>query len=109
REMNEIIEHTIEITNNGKYTIEDGMRFHVRMIESSKNKVLTKFMNSIADELCVHRLLRVKKYTDKKLILEEMKEHQLIVELIEQGEVEKVRELVKNHTMRAKDFYYNKE
>jgi|LGVE01.1.fsa_nt_gb GntR family transcriptional repressor for pyruvate dehydrogenase complex len=109
REMNEVIEHTIEITNNDKYTIEEGMKFHLRMIESSKNEILTKFMNSIVDELCVHRLLRVKKYTDKKLIIEEMKEHQLIVELIEQGEVEKVREIVKNHIMRVKDFYYNKE
>ncbi|MEA3424028.1 MAG: FadR/GntR family transcriptional regulator [Bacillota bacterium] len=109
REMNETIEHTIEITYNDKYTIEEGMKFHLRMIKASKNEILTKFMNSIVDELCVHRLLRVKRYTDKKVIIEEMKEHQLIVKLIEEGEVEKVREIVRNHVLRVKDFYYDKE
>ncbi|MCD6435943.1 MAG: FadR family transcriptional regulator [Clostridiales bacterium] len=108
-EMNEIIKHTIDITINDKYTIEEGMKFHLRMVKASKNELLTKFMNSIVDELCVHRLLRVKKYTDKKLILEEMEEHQLIVELIKQGEADKVRGIVKKHIMRVKDFYYDKE
>ena len=109
REMNEIIEKTIEVVKNDKYTIEEGMKFHLRMIKASKNNILTKFMNSIVDELCVHRLLRVKEYIDKDQIFKEMKEHSFLVKLIEHGEVEKAREFSKNHIMRVKNIYYDKE
>lgn len=109
RDLRNIAKRTIEIAKNGHYTIEDGMAFHLRVMEASKNEILSKFMNSIADELCVHRLLRVDKYTDIKLILEEMEEHEKILDFVQGKEVDKARELAKNHIARVKDFYYNKE
>jgi GntR family transcriptional repressor for pyruvate dehydrogenase complex len=108
-EMHRIIDYTISIIEEDQYTIEEGMKFHLKMMKSSKNHLLYKFMNSITDELCVHRFLRAKKYIDKNLLLEEMGEHRLLVELIAAGEVEKARELAVKHVYRAKDFYYEDE
>lgn len=108
-EMRNIIENTIQLINDDHYTIEEGMKFHLKIMEASKNNVLSKFMNSIADELCVHRLLRAKKYIDKNLLLEEMEEHSLLVDLIENGEAKKAMDISEKHIYRVKDFYYEDE
>ncbi len=108
-EMRKIIEKTIDLVKENRYTIEEGMKFHLKLMESSKNKVLSKFMNSIADELCVHRLLRAKKYFDKNVLLEEMEEHSAMVDLIQKKDTKGIRELAEFHVKRVKDIYYSEE
>ncbi len=61
-------------------------------MEASRNEVLAKFMNSIADELCAQRFVQISRYFDGHTLAHELQEHQEILDHIAAGEADLAKE-----------------
>jgi len=102
-ELKQLIKEQSEAVENGSYNITLGLKFHNKIMEASRNEVLAKFMNSIADELCAQRFVQISRYFDGHTLAHELQEHQEILDHIAAGEADLAKEKVYTHIKNAKD------
>lgn len=103
QELKTILEEQKQAVKEGTYNVSLGIKFHMRLMEASDNEILVKFMNSITDELCAHRFIRVSSYFDGVTLSNELDEHSEILECIKAGKADLVKQKIYDHIKNAKD------
>lgn len=103
KELKELLKEQELAVEDGTYNITLGLKFHMKIMETSRNEVLYKFMSSIADELCAQRFVQISRYFDGTTLAHELKEHNVILGHITRGEADLAKEKVYNHIKNAKD------
>lgn len=98
-----LLEEQKSAVEEGTYNIILGLKFHMRLMEASRNEVLAKFMYSIADELCAQRFVQISRYFDGKTLAHELNEHRDILECVKAGKADEVKQKVYDHIKNAKD------
>lgn len=95
--LEKIIQESRKHIENKSYTTEMGFQFHMAIADISRNEILSKFLNSITDELNAQRLIKINKYLDDKEVLKEIEDHNTILEYIRNREAEKTQEFLYQH------------
>lgn len=102
-ELRVLLEEQKSAVEDGTYNITLGLKFHMKILDTSRNKVLAKFMHSIGDELCAQRFVQISRYFDGHTLAHELKEHSEILDHIVAGEAEEAKQKLYTHIKNAKD------
>lgn len=105
--LTNMIEKSKQAIKNGTYTTEIGLDFHMLIAKTAKNKILSKFLNSITDQLGAQRFLNIKKYLDDNELLKEVENHNEILTCIKNKEANKAKELLYKHIYDSMKSYEN--
>ncbi|PLX32409.1 MAG: hypothetical protein C0604_05250 [Clostridiales bacterium] len=92
---------TEEWIKKGSYKFQNGLRFHMKVAECSKNHIMQKFLRSISDELTAQRgqLILAHKSNDELML--ELKEHISMIKFIKERKPEETKKVMQMHIMRA--------
>lgn len=104
RAQKEDIEKLEEILNNSEKAIKDksynvimGYEFHKTIGDMSRNTVLSKFLDSITNELNAQRFMYIYSYVHTNELENEISEHTELLNCIKNNEPEKAEALMVNH------------
>lgn len=95
--LEQIIEDANEALENKEYSFDLGMKFHMLILEISRNRILGDFMKSITDHLIAQRGKLLLEHLSEYILEVEMKEHKKMLEFIKAGNAEKAKEYMHKH------------
>lgn len=95
--LERIMDECREAIDNGNYTTDHGLKFHMHIAVMSKNLVLAKFLHSITEELYAQRLMFLDKYVENQDLEEHIKEHEKILEAVKRRDSEAVKKYLYEH------------
>ncbi len=82
------------LTRDAKTIAKADVRFHDRILDSSKNKRLSQMVNNLADRIYRYRFEYIKDESNHKRLIEE---HRAIMQSIFEGDSKKAQERVSTH------------
>jgi len=96
-ELEEILKGINNSKENGKYELEESVKFHMTIAKLSNNNVLYTLLNSIIDEISAQRLMYINQYSNRENLTVDLDEHIEIYNALKDRNGNKVYNLLYSH------------
>lgn len=83
--------------DSNRYTVNNGVKFHMSIVKLSQNKILYTLLSSIIDEIEAQRFMYLEKYTKTEILEKSLKEHIKIYEALKNRDRDMIYNLLYNH------------
>ncbi|PAB59783.1 FadR/GntR family transcriptional regulator [Anaeromicrobium sediminis] len=96
-ELENLVDEAKKAIEEKKYSIDYGYDFHMKLIEISDNRIMSRFLNSITDELMAQRSMLIIKHLDENQLIKENDEHRAILKYIKEGNGKEASRVMYQH------------
>ncbi len=100
-ELSIIEKETKEWIKKGSYRVENGLKFHMKVADCSKNQIMTRLLRSISNELTAQRGQLILAHKSNEELILELKEHVSMIKFIKERKPEETKKVMQMHVSRA--------
>ncbi len=100
-ELSVIEKETQEWIKKGAYRVENGLKFHMKVADCSKNQIMKRFLSSISNELTAQRAELIMAHKSNEELILELKEHVSMIKFIKEKKPKETKKVMQMHIMRA--------
>jgi GntR family transcriptional repressor for pyruvate dehydrogenase complex len=100
-ELSVIEKETRECIKKGSYRVENGLKFHMKVADCSKNQIMKRLLSSISNELTAQRGQLILAHKSNEELILELKEHISMIKFIKERKPEETKKVMQMHIARA--------
>mgnify|MGYP001135620655 CR=1 FL=1 len=100
-ELSVIEKETKECIKKGSYRVENGLKFHMKVADCSKNQIMKRLLSSISNELTAQRGQLILAHKSNEELILELKEHVSMIKFIKEKKPEETKKVMQMHITRA--------
>jgi GntR family transcriptional repressor for pyruvate dehydrogenase complex len=100
-ELAVIEKETKEWIEKGAYRVDNGLKFHMKVADCSKNQIMKRFLRSISNELTAQRGQLILAHKSNEELILELKEHVSMIKFIKEKKPKETKKIMQMHIMRA--------